>query len=105
MATDAAMLIEKFGFPVFVALCGLLLFAAVWRFFVRELRENRISFLEHIQQRDRELDHINQRINSALNRNSLAFIELRVAIERHFDIDNQEIKQIHVSEPLDEPDK
>ena len=39
-------IIEKFGFPVFVALCGLLLFAIVFRYMTKAIEKNAPSVCE-----------------------------------------------------------
>ena len=39
-------IIEKYGFPVFVALCGLLLFAAVFRYIMQAVEKNDYGFNE-----------------------------------------------------------
>ena len=41
-------IIEKFGFPVFVALCGLLLFAAVFRYMTRALAKKDADFIDYV---------------------------------------------------------
>ena len=45
-------LIEKFGFPIFVALCGLVLFAAVLRYFTKALEKKDCDLLGYIEKRE-----------------------------------------------------
>jgi hypothetical protein len=45
-------MIERFGFPIFVAICGLFLFAAVFRYMREALDKKDCDFLNYVEKRD-----------------------------------------------------
>lgn len=51
-------IIERFGFPVFVALCALALFAFIVRYFVRTIETKDCNFLEYAEKRDVQISTI-----------------------------------------------
>ena len=74
-------LIERFGFPVFVALCGLLLYAVVFRYMAKALQKKDADFLEYIEKRDSQIDSIVEKHNQAFRENTQAINEMRNALE------------------------
>ena len=70
-------IIEKFGFPVFVALCGLLLFAAVFRYMMRALEKKDCDFKEYVEKRDAQIDSIVEKHNQAFRENTQAINQMR----------------------------
>jgi hypothetical protein len=74
-------IIEKFGFPVFVALCGLLLFAAVFRYMTRALEKKDCDFKDYVEKRDAQIDSLVEKHNQAFRENTQAINQMRVALE------------------------
>jgi len=74
-------IIEKFGFPVFVALCGLLLFAAVFRYMTRALEKKDCDFKDYVEKRDAQIDSIVEKHNQAFRENTQAINQMRSTLE------------------------
>jgi hypothetical protein len=74
-------IIEKFGFPVFVALCGLLLFAAVFRYMTKALEKKDSDFILYVEKRDAQIDAIVDKHNQAFKENTAAIDRMRSALE------------------------
>ena len=79
-------IIEKFGFPVFVALCGLLLFAAVFRYMTKAIEKKDSDFKEYVEKRDAQIDAIVERHIQAFRENTLAINQMRSTLEARLDI-------------------
>ncbi len=88
--TTAERILERFGFPIFVALCALVLFAAVWRYFSKELSMTRTEFLGYLQKRDEQNDNIIDKLTDAYHRNTIAFIELKNAVQKRIGIEERQ---------------
>ena len=74
-------LIDRFGFPVFVALCGLLLFAAVFRYMTAALAKKDCDFIEFVEKRDAQIDAIVEKHHRAFRENTAAIDRMRNALE------------------------
>jgi hypothetical protein len=74
------VLIEKFGFPIFVAICGLFLFAAVFRYMREALEKKDCDFLQYVEKRDAQIDGIVEKHNQAFRENTDAINQMRSAI-------------------------
>lgn len=97
--TATERILERFGFPVFVALCSLVLFAAVWRYFSKELSMTRTEFLGYLQKRDEQSDTMIEKLTDAYHRNTIAFIEMKNAVQKRIGVEE---KQTEVLEDLKE---
>ena len=86
-------IIEKFGFPVFVALCGLLLFAAVFRYMTKALEKKDSDFKEYVEKRDAQIDSMVEKHNQALRENTLAINQMRSTLEARLEL-MQESKKV-----------
>ena len=75
------ILIEKFGFPIFVAICGLFLFAAVFRYMREGLDKKDCDFLNYVEKRDAQIDGIVEKHNQAFRENTDAINQMRSALE------------------------
>ena len=75
------LLIEKFGFPIFVAICGLFLFAAVFRYMREALDKKDCDFLNYVEKRDAQIDGIVEKHNQAFRENTDAINEMRLSLE------------------------
>ena len=82
-------IIEKFGFPVFVALCGLLLFAAVFRYMTKAIEKKDSDFKEYVEKRDAQIDSMVEKHNQAFRENTLAINQMRIALETRLAISPQ----------------
>src|SRR6476659_6105702 len=74
-------IIERFGFPIFVAICGLFLFAAVFRYMREALEKKDCDFLQYVEKRDAQIDGIVEKHNQAFRENTDAINQMRSAIE------------------------
>src|SRR5687767_15012995 len=74
-------LIEKFGFPIFVALCGLLLFASVFRYMTKALEKKDCDFMDYVEKRDAQIDAMVDKHNLAFRENTEAIHQMRSALE------------------------
>ena len=88
-------IIEKFGFPVFVALCGLLLFAAVFRYMTRALAKKDADFIDYVVKRDAQIDAIVDKHNQAFRENTEAIHQMRHALEARMEIVNEQTQLLH----------
>ena len=73
------VLIEKFGFPIFVAICGLFLFAAVFRYMREAVDKKDCDFLNYVEKRDAQIDGIVEKHNLAFRENTDAINQMRSA--------------------------
>ncbi len=88
-------IIERFGFPIFVALCGLLLFAAVFRYMTRALEKKDADFLAYVEKRDQQIDEIIEKHNQALRENTDAINRMRQSIEARISIENDSLGTVN----------
>ena len=88
-------IIEKFGFPVFVALCGLLLFAAVFRYTTRALAKKDADFIDYVVKRDAQIDAIVDKHNQAFRENTEAIHQMRHALEVRMELVNEQTQLLH----------
>lgn len=88
-------IIERFGFPIFVALCGLLLFAAVFRYMTRALEKKDADFLAYVEKRDQQIDEIIEKHNQALRENTDAINRMRQSIEARIGFEREQIELIN----------
>ena len=88
-------IIEKFGFPVFVALCGLLLFAAVFRYMTRAIEKKDSDFKEYVEKRDAQIDSIVEKHNQAFRENTLAINQMRTALETRMEFVREQTAVLH----------
>ena len=88
-------IIEKFGFPVFVALCGLLLFAAVFRYMTRALEKKDCDFKDYVEKRDAQIDSIVEKHNQAFRENTQAINQMRLTLEARLDILKEHANLLH----------
>ena len=79
-------LIEKFGFPIFVALCGLMLFAAVFRYMTKTLEKKDCDLMGYVEKRDAQIDSIVEKHNQAFRENTLAINQMRRSLEARIDL-------------------
>ena len=88
-------IIEKFGFPVFVALCGLVLFAAVFRYMTKALEKKDADFMDYVVKRDAQIDAIVDKHNQAFRENTEAIHQMRHALEIRMEIANEQTQLLH----------
>ena len=88
-------IIEKFGFPVFVALCGLVLFAAVFRYMTSALEKKDADFMDYVVKRDAQIDAIVDKHNQAFRENTEAIHQMRHALEIRMEIANEQTQLLH----------
>jgi hypothetical protein len=88
-------IIEKFGFPVFVALCGLLLFAAVYRYMTRALAKKDADFIDYVVNRDAQINAIVDKHNQAFRENTEAIHQMRHALEVRMELVNEQTQLLH----------
>ena len=88
-------IIEKFGFPVFVALCGLVLFAAVFRYMTSALEKKDAEFMDYVIKRDAQIDAIVDKHNQAFLENTNAINQMRFALEVRTEFVNEQTQLLH----------
>src|SRR6185369_14922108 len=88
-------LIEKFGFPVFVALCGLALFAAVFRYMTKALEKKDCDFMDYVTKRDAQIDTIVDKHNQAFRENTEAINKMRSALEARTEYVKEQTNVLH----------
>lgn len=88
-------IIEKFGFPVFVALCGLVLFAAVFRYMTSALEKKDADFMDYVVKRDAQIDSIVDKHNLAFRENTEAIHKMRHALEVRMEFVNEQTQILH----------
>ena len=107
--TAAERIIERFGFPIFVALCALFFFWAMFSYMKTTVTKKDCDFLNYIQSANKQLaDYVANRdaqINLIMDKHNDAFRENSHAIQRLSDsIElriNREIRQESETAPRD----
>ena len=88
-------IIERFGFPVFVALCGLVLFAAVFRYMTNALEKKDSDFMDYVVKRDAQIDTIVDKHNQAFRENTDAINQMRFALEARTEFVSEQTQILH----------
>lgn len=88
-------IIEKFGFPIFVALCALLLFAAVFRYMTKALDKKDCDFIDYVEKRDAQIDSIVDKHNQAFRENTNAINQMRSALEARTEYVKEQTSVLH----------
>src|SRR5687767_14454533 len=88
-------IIEKFGFPIFVALCALLLFAAVFRYMTKALDKKDCDFMDYVEKRDAQIDGIVEKHNQAFRENTMAINQMRSALEARTEYVKEQTSVLH----------
>jgi hypothetical protein len=88
-------IIEKFGFPVFVALCGLALFAAVFRYMTKALETKDCDFMDYVTKRDAQIDTIVDKHNQAFRKNTEAINKMRSTLEARTEYVKEQTDVLH----------
>ena len=82
----AERVIERFGFPIFVALCALVFFWAMFSYMKATVTKKDCDFLEYIQSANKQLaDYVANRdtqINLIMDKHNEAFKENSRALDR-----------------------
>lgn len=101
VVTAAERIVEKFGFPIFISLCALVLFWAVWRYFSKGLSTSNERFMSYIQARDDKMGEMVKSFNDAFNKNTIAFIELKLAVTQRIKIEERQLSALEVKDEAD----
>jgi methyl-accepting chemotaxis protein len=95
MLSQVENLIEKFGFPIFVALCALILFAAVFRYMTKALEKKDCDFMDYVEKRDAQIDAMVDKHNRAFRDNTDAINQMRSALEARTEYVKEQTSVLH----------
>ena len=96
MLNAVGQLIEKFGFPVFVALCGLVFFWQMFSYMKTTVTKKDCDFMayietttkdlaDHVARRDEQLNKVIENHNTSFRENTGALVRLSDSIEHRID--------------------